>query len=111
MILTHSNKNFFVGIVFFLIFFNVKSQRIKDSVKVEVDFSKKLGNVNSMSGFLHYENIRLLEKNIKELKPKYWRTGIDWSKKSPTDIAYLRSFGIIPILVISDLYGYPGKKK
>ncbi|WP_426474888.1 GH39 family glycosyl hydrolase [Chryseobacterium balustinum] len=108
MILAHSNKKLFVVIVFFLMFFSVKSQRIKDSVKVEVDFSKKLRNVNSMSGFLHYDNIRLLEKNIKELKPKYWRIG--WSYKSPDDITYLRSFGITPILVISDLYGYPGMK-
>lgn len=110
MILTHTNKIFFGVIAFFLMFVSVKSQRIKDSVKVEVDFSKKLGNINSMSGFLHYDNIRFLEKNIKELQPKYWRIGIGWSNKSPEDITYLRSFGVIPILVISDLYGYPGKK-
>ncbi|MFL9835721.1 GH39 family glycosyl hydrolase [Chryseobacterium terrae] len=108
MILTHLYKKLFFFTIFFLMFVFVKSQRIKDSVKVEVDFSKKIGNVNSMSGFLHYDNVRLLEKNIKELKPKYWRIG--WSYKSPDDIPYLRSFGITPILVISDLYGYPGKK-
>ncbi|WP_312765035.1 GH39 family glycosyl hydrolase [Epilithonimonas sp.] len=108
MILIHLNKKLFFFIVFFLMFVLVKSQRIKDSVKIEVDFSKKLGNVKSMSGFLHYDNIRLLEKNIKELQPKYWRIG--WSYKSPDDITYLRSFGITPILVISDLYGYPGIK-
>ncbi|MCX8531487.1 GH39 family glycosyl hydrolase [Chryseobacterium luquanense] len=110
MILRLSNKKLFVFIIFFLMFFSVKSQIIKDSLKVEVDFNKKLGNVKSMSGFLHYDNIRLLEKNIKELRPKYWRTGIRWSEKSPDDIAYLQSFGITPILVISDLYGYPGIK-
>lgn len=110
MILAHLNKKLFLFIVFFFMFVFVKSQRIKDSVKVEVDFSQKIGNVNSMSGFLHYDNIRLLEKNIKELRPKYWRIGIGWSHKSPDDIPYLRSFGITPILVISDLYGYPGKK-
>lgn len=108
MILAHLNKKRSFFIVFFLMFVFAKSQRIKDSVKVEVDFSKKISNVKSMSGFLHYDNIRLLEKNIKELQPKYWRVG--WSYKSIDDIIYLRSFGITPILVISDLYGYPGKK-
>ncbi|WP_267264877.1 GH39 family glycosyl hydrolase [Chryseobacterium formosus] len=86
----------------------VKSQKIKDSVKVEIDFNKKVNNVKSMSGFLHFDDIRALENSILELKPKYWRIG--WSYKSTKDVEYLRSFGITPILVISDMYGYPGKK-
>lgn len=86
----------------------IKCQKIKDSVKVEIDFAKKVKNVKSMSGFLHYSDVQALEKHLTELQPKYWRIG--WSYKSAGDIAYLRSFGVTPILVISDMYGYPGKK-
>lgn len=95
-------------LLFFLIFNYGKSQTIKDSVSIEIDFSKKIRNVKSMSGFLHYDDIKALENSIIALKPKYWRIG--WSYKSPKDIEYLRSFGVVPILVISDMYGYPGKK-
>lgn len=86
----------------------IDSQEIRDSVKVEVDFGKRVKNVKSMSGFLHYSDVRSLQKHLTELQPKYWRIG--WSYKSVSDIAYLRSFGVTPILVISDMYGYPGKK-
>lgn len=91
-----------------LFFNNVKSQRIKDSVRIEIDFNKKVENVKSMSGFLHYDNIKLLQNNIVELQPKYWRIG--YTYKSVDEVTFLRKFGITPILVISDLYGYPGKK-
>ncbi|WP_261511163.1 GH39 family glycosyl hydrolase [Chryseobacterium paludis] len=95
-------------IILFISLILVKCQRTKDSVIVEVDFSKKISNVKSMSGFLHYDNIKALQNDIIALQPKYWRIG--WSYKSVDDIDYLRSFGVTPILVISDMYGYPGKK-
>jgi len=95
-------------IISFFSFYLVKSQRIKDSVSLEIDFLKKAGAVNSMSGFLHYDDIKALQKNIIALQPKYWRIG--WSYKSVSDINYLRSFNITPILVLSDIYAYPGKK-
>ncbi|ASK30358.1 hypothetical protein CEY12_09635 [Chryseobacterium sp. T16E-39] len=95
-------------IILFISLILVKCQRTKDSVIVEIDFSKKVSNVKSMSGFLHYDNIRMLQNDIIALQPKYWRIG--WSYKSVDDIEYLRSFGITPILVLSDMYGYPGKK-
>jgi len=99
-------KMIFVMSLFSLVL--VKSQHIKDSVRVEIDFGKKIKNVKSQSGFLHFNDIKALEKDIVALKPKYWRIG--WSYKSVDDISYLRSFGVTPILVISDMYGYPGKK-
>ena len=108
MILNHLIRRILCCLIFFLSIITIKSQRIKDSVRVEVDFGKKITKVNSMSGFLHYDNIKSLEKNIRDVGPKYWRIG--WSYKSVEDITYLRSFGITPILVISDMYGYPGKK-
>lgn len=95
-------------LISFLFFTNVKSQRIKDSVRIEIDFNKKVENVKSMSGFLHYDNIKLLQSNIIELQPKYWRIG--YTYKSVDDVTFLRKLGITPILVISDVYGYPGKK-
>ena len=106
--MTKTQKIFFVFLSLFSIL-NFKSQRIKDSVRIEIDYNKKV-SVKSMSGFLHFTDIKALEDHIKTLQPKYWRIGIGWSYKSVDDVAYLRSFGITPILVISDLYGYPGKK-
>jgi len=100
--------NILLMITSVFIFNNAKSQRIKDSVNVDIDFGSKVKNINSMSGFLHFDDIKKLGKNITALQPKYWRIG--WSYKSVQDIEYLRSFGITPILVISDMYGYPGKK-
>lgn len=100
--------NILLILTFVFIFNNAKSQRIKDSVNIDIDFGKQEKKVKSMSGFLHFDNIKKLEKSIVALQPKYWRIG--WSYKSVQDIEYLRSFGITPILVISDMYGYPGKK-
>ncbi|UMQ43780.1 hypothetical protein MKS83_08755 [Chryseobacterium sp. Y16C] len=95
-------------IISVFIFCMMNSQRIKDSVSVDIDFNKKSLHVKSMSGFLHYDDIRALQNNIMALQPKYWRIG--WSYKSISDINYLRSFNITPILVLSDIYAYPGKK-
>lgn len=100
-------KMIFIIISFFS-FHIARSQRIKDSVSLEIDFLKKAGTIHSMSGFLHYDDIRALQNNIIALQPKYWRVG--WSYKSVSDISYLRSFNITPILVLSDIYAYPGKK-
>ncbi|WP_294304074.1 hypothetical protein [uncultured Chryseobacterium sp.] len=102
------NLNILLMITSVFICNNAKSQRIKDSVNVDINFGNNVKNVKSMSGFLHFDDVKKLEKSIVALQPKYWRIG--WSYKSVHDVEYLRRFGITPILVISDRYGYPGKK-
>lgn len=102
---------FYSFLVLSLLFFNpsfLDAQRVKEGVVLNIDFAKKSKEVKSLSGFLHYDNIRQLENDIDQLKPKYWRIG--WSYKSVSDVDFLRSKGITPILVLSDLYAYPGKK-
>lgn len=75
---------------------------------VNVNLSQPIKNVKSMTGFLHYTDIYSLESDVKELKPRYWRIGA--FGKSINDVDYLVKNNITPVIVISDLYGYPGKK-
>lgn len=88
--------------------FTVSCQNKIKNVTVDIDAGVKINQLNSLSGFLHYTDVRALDKDIKELKPKYWRIG--WSYKSMADIDYLISNGITPIMVLSDKYGYPSEE-
>lgn len=71
---------------------------------VSVDFQKK-ENVKSMLGFLHFNDITKFETDLKELKPQYWK--FRWVDSSVQDVNYLLKYGVKPIVVISDKYGYP----
>lgn len=84
---------------------NISCQNKIDIVKLDIDLSEKIANINSMSGFLHYKDIRALDRDIKALKPKYWRIG--WSYNSIDEVNYLKQNNIMPIMVVSDKYGYP----
>lgn len=104
--LSNGKKMLSLVILFFFVNF-FKSQASREFF-VNVNVSQQFRSTNSLSGFLHYNDIYKLEKSIKELKPKYWRIGA--IKHSIDDVDYLIKNNIIPIVVISDLYGYPGKK-
>jgi len=107
------NINFIRGkkyplLLFLFLSLFIQCQSNIESVSVNVSLLKPVKNVKSLSGFLHYTNINKLEESIKQLKPKYWRIGTFY--KSPDDIKLLRKYNITPVVVISDLYSYPGKK-
>jgi hypothetical protein len=98
----------YVLAIFIILPLFIHCQDTKESITVKVDLSKPLRNVKSMSGFLHYTDINKLEESIKQLKPKYWRIGNFY--RSADDVKLLKKYGVTPVLVISDLYGYPGRK-
>ncbi|SIO18303.1 hypothetical protein SAMN05444409_2423 [Epilithonimonas zeae] len=95
--------------IFLFLIFNqlvfVSCQSKKEKASIDIDLSVKPSNINSMSGFLHYQDIKTLDSDIKKLKPKYWRIG--WSFNSMEEIDYMRKNNITPIMVVSDKYGYP----
>ncbi|MBC7998205.1 MAG: hypothetical protein IAF58_09695 [Leptolyngbya sp.] len=77
----------------------------KDTAVIEVNLNKHK-YVNSMVGFVHAMDAhRPLSSKIEPLKPKIWRSG------TLTSQIYKRtkSFNARQILVLSDLWGYPGK--
>lgn len=71
---------------------------------VSVNFQKKQP-VNSMVGFLHFNDVYKLEQDVKSLKPKYWR--FRWMDNSVDAVNFLIKNNVTPIIVLSDRYGYP----
>ncbi|WP_161625922.1 GH39 family glycosyl hydrolase [Epilithonimonas tenax] len=63
--------------------------------------------VESAAGFLHFNELAPLQKNISELKPKYWRFGAKLKEHTPkrkAQVAILLKNNIVPIIVLSDIY-------
>ncbi|WP_312206604.1 GH39 family glycosyl hydrolase [Epilithonimonas hominis] len=74
--------------------------------KISVDFSIKPQKKESKIGFLHSDNLKILENNILILKPKLWRLGntITQKPKRIEQLNVLKKNNITPIIVINDLY-------
>lgn len=96
------NKSFVFTSLLFLFITPFSCQNLSGSITV--DFQKDIP-VNSMVGFLHFNNIYKLEPHLKQLKPKYWR--FRWMDDSTEAVNLLIKNDIIPIIVLSDKYGYP----
>lgn len=91
-------------IIFFNFIFSTTMFNSQDLTgNVFVDFQKKQ-SVNSMVGFLHFNDINKLQKDIKELKPKYWR--FRYRHNTSEIVNQLLKNNVTPIIVISDQYGY-----
>lgn len=100
-------KKYFYKIFIYCCFFcvSISFYSCQDIVAgVSVDFQKKQ-NVKSMLGFLHFNDIKKFETDLKELKPQYWK--FRWVDSSVKDVDLLQKYGVKPIVVISDKYGYP----
>lgn len=78
----------------------------KSQTLINIDLAKNPEKKQSVSGFLHFNDLLPLEKHIKELKPKYWRVGntLHNKEKRIQQIKILHSYDIIPILVITDFF-------
>ncbi len=78
---------------------------ITADVTITVDFSATATTVKSMVGFIHAMSATQPASNyITDLSPAYWRAGTLMSTIYPR----INQFHAKPILVISDLYRYPG---
>ena len=98
-------------IIFLILFFSnvlmVFCQKTSNNAEIIVDLSIKNKKVESVAGFLHFNELEPLQKNISELKPKYWRFGAklkEYTPKRKTQIEILVKNNIVPIIVISDIY-------
>lgn len=93
-------------IVFLLCVFSFnKAQQIP--YKIEVDLSQKQKK-ESVAGFLHFTDLKRIEKDVDLLKPKFWRAGAKLKDKTirKEQINLLLQKNIIPIFVLSDVYDW-----
>lgn len=90
----------------FAVIFFVASQTVFGQKSIIVDFSVKPEKKESIVGFLHFNDLMALDKNIKILKPKYWRVGntLHDKNKRLEQIKLLHSYKITPILVLTDFF-------
>ena len=74
--------------------------------KIEIDFSKKASNIKSVVGFLHFNDLKPLENDIVQLKPRYWRIGSSMADKTKRieQLKILKQYNITPILVVTDFF-------
>ncbi|MCD9853435.1 hypothetical protein LUD75_01870 [Epilithonimonas sp. JDS] len=74
--------------------------------KVEIDFSQKTTEKKSTIGFLHFNDLKPLEKDIIALKPAYWRIGSAMKDKNTRleQMKILKKYNIKPILVVTDFF-------
>lgn len=98
-----------------LLLFVLISQVLFSQTTINVDISKETKNINSVVGFLHFNNLKPLKKDLVAIKPNYWRVGntlID-EKIRKEQLNILKQNNITPILVITDFYSHrnPNWKK
>ncbi|MFY1045491.1 GH39 family glycosyl hydrolase [Chryseobacterium sp. GP-SGM7] len=102
------SKKFLFFIIIINSFINAKSQNLSNKIdELTVDLSLKSQKKESVAGFLHFNDLEPLEKNIIELKPKYWRFGAklkDNPIKRKEQVNILLKYNIVPIIVLSDIY-------
>jgi len=102
------SKKLIICIIILSVFINIKSQILSnDTDKVIIDLSVKGKKRESVVGFLHFNELEPLEKDIVELKPKYWRFGAklkDNPVKRKEQVNILLKYDIVPIIVLSDIY-------
>lgn len=79
----------------------------KDTAQVQIDLGKPV-KANSMVGFVHAINDKQPPDDlIAPLQPRTWRTG----KLAKTIYPRTKKFGSNFVIVLSDLWGYPGQTK
>ncbi|WP_102980786.1 GH39 family glycosyl hydrolase [Chryseobacterium scophthalmum] len=102
------SKKLTICIIILSVFINIKSQiRPNNTDKVIIDLSLKSKRRESVVGFLHFNELEPLQKNILELKPKYWRFGAklkDNPVRRKEQVNILLKYNIVPIIVLSDIY-------
>ncbi|WP_294208453.1 hypothetical protein [uncultured Chryseobacterium sp.] len=93
-------------ILILVLFYFLVPQFVYSQQTISVDFSKKLQKKESIAGFLHFNDLTPLDKNIRMLKPKYWRVGnaLHDKTKRVQQIKLLHSYHITPILVLTDFF-------
>lgn len=76
--------------------------------QITVDCSSTPVSVKSMTGFLHSVNpVTPNAKYINSLKPAFWRL----SSQNPLVRSRVLASGATPIIIVSDIYHYPGERK
>lgn len=99
-------KLFRLLIVLLVFIYFLIPQFVYSQKSITVDFSKKIEKRESIVGFLHFNDLLTLDKNIKILKPKYWRVGnaLHDKNKRIKQINLLHDYNITPILVLTDFF-------
>lgn len=89
-----------------VLFYFLIPQFVYSQQTISVDFSKKVQKKESIVGFLHFNDLTPLDKNIRTLKPRYWRVGnaLHDKTKRTQQIKLLHSYHITPILVLTDFF-------
>ncbi len=99
-------KTFIIG--FFLVnTLLLYSQNNIYSPRITIDLAAKAQKKESVAGFLHFNDLEPLEKNIKQLKPRFWRFGAKLKEHTPKrkqQVDILLKNNITPIIVLSDIY-------
>lgn len=99
-------KTFIIG--FFLVnTLLLYSQNNIYSSRITIDLASKAQKKESVAGFLHFNDLEPLEKNIKQLKPRFWRFGAKMKEHTPKrkqQVDILLKNNITPIIVLSDIY-------
>lgn len=102
-----NKKSIICLILFFTNVLTVFCQTVSNTAQVVVDLNIKNKKVGSVAGFLHFNELEPLQKNISELKPKYWRFGAKLKEHTPkrkSQVEILLKNNIVPIIVLSDIY-------
>ncbi len=101
------NKTIVLVILFFSNILMVSCQKASNSIGVVVDLNITNKKIESAAGFLHFNELEPLQKNISVLKPKYWRFGAKLKEHTPkrkAQVEILLKNNIVPIIVLSDVY-------
>lgn len=94
-----------ITIICFIIFTSVNSQNVTNTITINLSSDTK--KKESVVGFLHFNELEPLKKDISELKPAYWRFGAklkDNPEKRKKEVGKLLENNIVPIIVLSDIY-------
>ncbi len=100
-------KCFFCLVFLFYNILKFDSQNLTTKPEITIDLGVKSKKLESVSGFLHFNELETLKSNISELKPKFWRFGAKLKENTPKrkqQVNILLKNNIIPILVLSDIY-------
>lgn len=101
-------KKLSVLTLFAISVFTLISQLLLSQKTINVDLNVHSKTQTSIVGFLHFNNLKSLDNDLVELKPKYWRIGNTMIQENlrKEQIHILHQHGIIPVLVLTDFYSH-----